>query len=201
MLFYAWMLLLFRAGWLSRVHRVLWLLLSLRLIYHLFAVWAGIDLSWTVSRILILPYIAWFALGISVYRILRPSGDAPTHAWATAIVATVCIGIVEGPWLGALAVGLAWSVWAAAAGRVAALNHPILVFLGAISYPLYLVHENIGWIIERGLMASGWAFDAAALTALGGVLLLAWLLSAIVEKPALAAIRGWYKRRTSTDRR
>jgi len=201
LLFYAWMLLLYATGWLARVHWALWALLALRLVYHLAAVWGGVDLSWTLSRILILPYIAWFALGISIYRILRPSGGESRQAWATAAAAALCIAIVEGPWLGALAVGLAWAVWVAASGRAPLLCHPVLVFLGTISYPLYLVHENVGWIIERSLLAAGWRFDAAASAALGVILVAAWLLSISIEKPALAAIRNWYKRRSATAAR
>lgn len=201
MLFYAWMLLLYSVGWLSRINWALWLLLALRIAYHLASVWAGVDLSWTLSRVLILPYIAWFALGISVYRILRPDGCAAYSTFGTAIAAVLCIAIVEGPLLGLLAIGLAWAVWVAAKGRAAALNHPALVFLGTISYPLYLIHENIGWIIERSLLAAGWAFDFAALAALGLIVLVACMLSATVEKPALAAIRGLYKRRSATSRR
>lgn len=200
MLFYAWMLLLYSTGWLSRIHWALWSLLALRLIYHGAAVWAGVDLSWTVSRVLILPYIAWFALGISVYRILWPHDDSAGWAWGTALAAVLCIAVVDGPALGVLAVGLAWAVWAAAAGRAPALSHPALVFLGTVSYPLYLVHENIGWVIERSLLAAGWTFDLAALAALVVILVLAWLLSRAVEKPALAAIRGLYKRRSASER-
>ncbi|MCG3188190.1 MAG: hypothetical protein LKCHEGNO_00083 [Burkholderiaceae bacterium] len=201
MLFYVWMLLLYSLGWMSRIYWALWMLLTLRLVYHLAFAWGGIELSWTVSRILILPYIAWFSLGISVYRLLRPDGSAAGLAWGTAVAAVLCIAIVEGPMLGVLAVGLAWAVWVAAAGRVAALNHPVVVFLGTISYPLYLIHENVGWVIQRGLLAAGWTFDFAALATLGLILVVAWMLSTAVEKPALAAIRGLYKRRCETSRR
>lgn len=200
MLFYAWMLLLHSAGRMSRIHWALWSLLALRLIYHLAAVWGGIELSWTLSRLLILSYIAWFALGISVYLIVRPRGSQSIQAWITAVAASLCITIVDGPPLGALAVGLAWAVWAAAAGRAAALSHPVLVFLGTISYPLYLIHENIGWIIERSLLAAGWSFDLAALATLIAIVIVAWLLSAVIEKPALTTIRGYYKRRWAARR-
>ncbi len=71
-----------------------------------------------------------------------------------------------------------------------------LVFFGSISYPLYLVHQNIGYAVMRQLPGQvQWVQVTAALSV---ALLLAVILHYIVEKPALRLLRGWYAdRRTN----
>ena len=67
-------------------------------------------------------------------------------------------------------------------------------FLGAISYSLYLLHQAIGfsviWQLERHGVAPGLAALAAAVM----VTVLATGLTWWVERPAMQAIRRWWKR-------
>ena len=59
-----------------------------------------------------------------------------------------------------------------------------LLWLGSISYPLYLVHENIGFVIllkAQALHINHWIGLGAALTV---VTVLAWALHVHVELPA-----------------
>ena len=87
-------------------------------------------------------------------------------------------------------------VWAAATGRLPWLAHPVLVFFGTISYPLYLVHENIGWVVQRAVLAQALPFDVSVLVAFGVSVALATLLTRTVEQPAMRAIRTRYRERT-----
>ncbi len=67
LLFYCGMFFLYRIQRLDLIHWALLGLLALRVIYFALAQGFGIELSWTISRLLILPYIPWFALGIAIY--------------------------------------------------------------------------------------------------------------------------------------
>jgi peptidoglycan/LPS O-acetylase OafA/YrhL len=72
------------------------------------------------------------------------------------------------------------------------------LFLGSVSFGLYLVHQylclNILLPFATGRLHLNF-FCAAFLFALPVVLLLAYLIHIIVEKPAMDAIRAWYKAR------
>ena len=75
------------------------------------------------------------------------------------------------------------------------------VFLGKISYPLYLIHQfvSVGIIIPffNGTLGINF-WISSLLIALPIVILLASLLNSFVEIPAMNAIRNLYKRKTLT---
>jgi peptidoglycan/LPS O-acetylase OafA/YrhL len=199
LLFYATMLALFASGHLHQVHRALWALLALRLLYWVADKSFGVDLSWTLSRLLILKYIPWFALGIVVYEAVA-SGELPLRGRGvqTAALAILCLAIVDGWGIGVLGLTLSALVWMAAAGRLPWLASPGLAFLGTISYPLYLLHEYIGWVLQRAVQARGGSADLSVILAVGLSIALASMVTFGVERPAMRAMRGWYRRRSSS---
>lgn len=196
LLFYAGMFTLFARRWLNHVHWALWALLALRLLWFVAERGFGIDLSWTLSRLLILKYIPWFALGICIYQSTLGAAHADARqVRLTAVAALACLAVVDHWALGALALVLALAVWAAASGRLRWLRNPVPAFFGTISYPLYLLHENIGWVVQRAVQAHGGSFDASVGVALVVAIGLASLVTFTVEQPAMRAIRGWHRRR------
>lgn len=196
LLFYAGMFVLYRVDWLRRVHTVLWLILGLRLAYYLSATFAGTDLPWRLSRLLILEYIPWFALGIATYLLIHPrkGADRPKSI-ALMLGALLLISLVASPTIGAVSSAMVALVYGAATGRLSPLAHPIMVWLGAISYTLYLLHENIGWSVMLRLRDMGIPRDAGVGCAIALSLALATLLTKCVEQPAMAWIRARYRAR------
>ena len=73
---------------------------------------------------------------------------------------------------------------------------PMLVALGAMTYPLYLLHQNLGYIaldrltpeLERWL--PGFGKHAALALAILGILALAWIVERALDRPA----RRWLRR-------
>jgi peptidoglycan/LPS O-acetylase OafA/YrhL len=57
-------------------------------------------------------------------------------------------------------------------------------FLGDISYPLYLLHIPLAWIVLYEVTRRGISLHLAVAAAVTGVTLLAWLFHILVEKPS-----------------
>lgn len=201
LLFYCGMFLLYRLRCLHLIHHVLLGLLALRLTYFALARGFGIDLPWTISRFLILDYIPWFALGISIYLATsRHNAGAWRQTAVTAGCAVLTLLIVDSPFLAALAVALGSAAFLAASGRAPLLQHRVMVWLGSISYPLYLLHENIGWSLQLRLAALGVPTDLTVLITLAISLAMASALTRWVEQPAMRWIRGSYRNRLAFAR-
>lgn len=195
LLFYCGMFLLYRLKFLDKIHLALFGLLLLRVIYFVLEHQFGISLPWMIFRLLILQYIPWFALGISVFLLVhRHKTGIWQPAARTATFSILTLLLCESVPVAVLAVTFASTVFLAASGRLSVLRFGPFIWLGSISYPLYLIHENIGWAIILKLLSANFSMDAAIMLTLGSVLLAAGALTHWVEQPALRWIRTRYKR-------
>ena len=198
LLFYFGMFTLYRFKRLDRIHHVLLGLLLLRVVYYLLEHPFGISLPWIIFRLLILQYIPWFTLGISVYLLVnRKKTGAWQPAARTATLAIATLLICESVSVALLAVAFASAVLLAASGRLSLLRFGPFVWLGTISYPLYLLHENIGWAIMLRLLSINFPMDFAIIFTLGAILILAGAVTRWVEQPAMRWIRTRYKNKNA----
>jgi peptidoglycan/LPS O-acetylase OafA/YrhL len=88
------------------------------------------------------------------------------------------------------------------AGWMRQLASGPLPWLGAISYPLYLTHQMIGYRVMQSILGAGWSAPAAVGATVIFALLLASAISVTIERPVMRAIRSWYRRaeRTALDK-
>ncbi|MGK7871711.1 acyltransferase family protein [Falsiroseomonas sp. E2-1-a20] len=78
-------------------------------------------------------------------------------------------------------------------GRAGFLRQPVLVWLGAISYSLYLTHNYAGRALMLRLQDdAGWLANASVGAALVASLVVATVLTYLVERPAQRLIRRGY---------
>jgi peptidoglycan/LPS O-acetylase OafA/YrhL len=106
----------------------------------------------------------------------RPDPDFFSYRSATVIILIVTAGYVL---VGAIALGaMNWANWR------------WLTVAGALTYPFYLVHEHLGWVVIRVLHHHlGLPSPVTFLGTVAGMLLLAWLLNRYVEKWATPLLR------------
>ena len=196
LVFYAIMLGAFLTGWLRRVERIVlpWLLLQL-------AAMGGAELlqmkiPGIFSALFLLKYAHLFLAGILFHR-LRFDGPSPSRlALLGCCLATQFV--IQGVWAGVFATVFFALFAALATRRLAWIAVRPLVFLGTISYSLYLVHQNIGYVILRAL--AGTPPPLAVAVACAAVIALATVLTFAVEKPALRLCRALYHRRRGQPR-
>ncbi|MFJ3665404.1 acyltransferase family protein [Streptomyces sp. NPDC090106] len=114
---------------------------------------------------------------IAVSNLWNNDPDAFAHRTAFGVIGVVAFGFVA---VAAIALGLLnWANWR------------WLTVAGALTYPFYLVHEHLGWVVIHALHI-GLGLPSAETFALtvAGMLLLAWLMNRYIEKPLTPKLRS-----------
>lgn len=202
--FYVIMGLLFATGLLRRIELVAAGWLALAASWSVLDQYLGIALPAALSRVLILRYVPFFVAGIVFYRLARHGSSAARVALLLAALAVG--GLVDGVWdadlpavewadvlrrLGVTAI--LFGLFALAVdGRLRFAVSPFTLWLGAISYSLYLSHRNLGYSTLFWLHDAGVSVTVGFLLTLAGAVLLAVALTSAVERPALRVLRRWY---------
>jgi peptidoglycan/LPS O-acetylase OafA/YrhL len=191
------MFMLYLGRYLNRIEPLLVVWIALKWLWA--AHFGTHQMSWALGVILIQQYIPFFAIGMICYRLLTR-----TTSWAW-VVGIIAFAIVTEFWLDGSELGIVAGIVAGifllfATGHATWLRWRGLAGLGAISYTLYLLHENIGWTVIRNLESRGVGEIVAVPVALVTVLTLATLTTYLVEKPAMNWIRKVYRSRTTQFR-
>lgn len=145
-------------------------------------------------------FAALFSIGMLMYRTRQGS---PT-SWLVAplgVVAAVAEGVMSGSVTRGLVVLLlvAGFVTVTARGSFAPLRWPLLTWLGAISYPLCLLHQNIGYVVILHTVDTVGVW-ASRLLALAASLALAWMVHELVEVRLSRTINRTIRARQATTR-
>lgn len=141
---------------------------------------------------LILPYAPYFITGVMFY-LIHARGAHYTYigmiglAWAVAL-------LVHGFTVAWITLAIFAAVAMAVGGWLRLLANPVTLWLGAISYPLYLVHRLLGYAFLDWMNARHSSYLLAFAIAVGGALALGHLLSVSVERPSMRVLRDWYRR-------
>lgn len=78
-------------------------------------------------------------------------------------------------------------------GKLKFLNSRILVFFGAISYTLYLVHQNIGYVIIHFMESIGLTHELFIIIPILISILIAYAIMQLIEKPIQNKLLTAYK--------
>lgn len=205
--FYVIMGLLFATRLLPRIEVVATVWLALACLWSVVDQYLGIALPAALPRLLILRYVPYFVAGIVFSRIARTGLTRARLALLFAALAAA--GLIDGLWdadvaavegtdvlrrLGVAAV--LFGIFAlAVTGRLRFAISPVTLWLGSISYSLYLSHRNLGYSTLFRLHDAGVSISTSFLVTLLGAVILATVLSHTVERPAMRALRRWYRAR------
>jgi len=194
LVFYAWIVAVLAAGWLARARALVtaWMLVGVAAYAACLAL--GRPLPVILDRVLLLEHCGFFGIGVTAFLDFQ-DGRATARSLVQYGVAAVAALLAQGIAGLALALAIIGIFWLVSQRRAGFLDTRVLVFLGTISYPLYLLHQNIGYAVIRGLRAQsvgyGWAMLAAMAVSLAG----ASALHYAVEAPVREAFQRWNKRR------
>jgi peptidoglycan/LPS O-acetylase OafA/YrhL len=193
---------LLAVGWIRKVHGFLtvWLILA--------ALWVvvfrapGSVTAWGVvaterrdwaELVSAFDYSPFFAIGILCYQSWR---EGWTRQAGALLALAFFVQLLLAGWQGAsVTVFFALVLWLAVNGRVRFLVNRFTLWLGTISYSLYLTHRNLGYLLLTWLHHHGVSATTAIATALLGALTLATTLTYAIERPASVALRSWYAAR------
>ncbi len=195
--FYALMLALFLTRLLPRIEAVSWFWLGVAVAMHLAAP-LGFDLPWRITLLFVLNYAQLFVAGIVFYLVWREGYTANRLRLLAAclIVEYAAAGIASAGIVAGFFVLFHYCV----TGRLRFLARGLVLWLGVISYPLYLTHQMIGYRAIAAMLQVGVPPPIVIVSTIGGALLLAAGLSFLVERPVMRLIRRWYRRRVTGRR-
>ena len=197
-----------RAGRIQGIERRALLLGGLSGAFWLFAVladWAATPLmDYRPAQLMLLPHGVFFALGVLGWTMSRRTATRGRYALfglflAAALVEiagrtterTHSLGIVASPLMPMLifGTGLAAVLGAVRLQPVLArfIDARLATTLGLMTYPLYLLHQEIGAAIVAALMRLGAPFAVAAVSALATMIAASWW----VARRGEPAVRRW----------
>ncbi|WP_030981291.1 acyltransferase family protein [Streptomyces sp. NRRL S-1813] len=159
-----------------------------------------------LDTVLMPEYAPFFIGGVGLYLLHRYGARDPI-AWAIVLVSWL-IGqhyAVAGLWHAPSATAFSYRstaviiavvtlgfalVAAVALGRLHWANWRWLTVAGALTYPFYLVHEHLGWVVVRALHHGiGLPSYATLILTVALMLLLAWVLHRFIERPLTPVLK------------
>lgn len=141
-----------------------------------------------IAKVEVLQWFPFFAIGISLYKIHFKTFEKLTIVnlflaiASTALIFSIAACIMYGAFV--------CLFYLAVNKYLPLLKSRILLFFGAISYVLYLIHQNVGYIIIREAYAYNVPPIFTIILALAIVVIVSYLLHENVEKPLGKAIKA-----------
>lgn len=202
--FYAMMLVFYRLRLLNRVEALALMGLLFFAATHLFERTTGLQVPGLVRTTLLLDYGQLFIAGLMFFRLHEMAMAYPRQrTFSVHVILMICLGIhgwVHGvDQLVAACVFFAFFyaiIYGSSVIRFV-LTRPLVVYFGAISYSLYLIHQNIGYVVLRKMYGLDFQPLAAIASAAAVSLALATFITYAIERPAMRAIRSAWRSRAS----
>lgn len=180
-------------GWLKKVEQWMTVWLTLIFLVH-WGELSGIHLSPLIRTAAMLEHGHFFFAGVLFYRM---KNDGFTRVrWLLLLACIVAAWFVRDVAHAASLIVASVLFAGFITGRLGWIIAAPLLFLGDISYPLYLLHQNIGYAIISRMQQAGFTALPWLLVPVMASLLLATIVHRLVEKPSRRWLRDRWKRST-----
>jgi len=197
--FYIWIMLARFCGLLKNINLLVSLALLYQLLISLLQTHLGIRFSQGIQAVFLMEYVNLFSAGILFFEIWSKRGNLVSWVlllWC--LFNALFIPFREFPWQPSrswtIVVDLVIFVifWMAINSKLTWMVSRVTLYLGAISYSLYLVHDEVGRAVMKRLSDLGYSPHATFIVALALSVILATLITYLVEKPAMKFLRRFY---------
>ncbi|HEX7871530.1 MAG TPA: acyltransferase [Sphingobium sp.] len=178
--------------WLTlRMRHVEWALigwLGLKLIFDL--VWP--DMPERIVMLFILRYVPWFVIGMATWRVW--GGERQWREQAPVFgLAVMTVMLSETMDIVVVTLLIIAAFWAMVEGRLGWVRFGPLIWVGQISYSLYLVHQHVGFTIMLNAEAMGIDPLTSYVMAVVAAIALGYGVNRLVERPAAAWLTARWK--------
>lgn len=137
----------------------------------------------------ILTYAPFFICGMMFYLIKKSENKINLYAALMILLSIVTAWLTGGVVMGIVALIISSLMALALFGKIRMLVSPVTLWLGSISYSLYLVHRNLGYAALSKLNAFGLDSRLAFVIVIAFALTLASVLTYCIERPCLRFLR------------
>jgi peptidoglycan/LPS O-acetylase OafA/YrhL len=195
--FYFWILMLLICKQLKNIEKWLLFWISMAGGVTFAAEILGLSISWKLERLFLTEYIYFFASGICFYLIYTNKNT--NLSYVILVLSVVFIFVISAHnQKHFLSIFICYGTFTLfILNKLSFLKIKPLVFLGSISYSLYLVHQNIGYVIIN----KSYEYNLSAFVAISSATLVSFfiaiLLTFYIERPILKFLRKVYKNRLS----
>ena len=149
-----------------------------------------IQIHWAIKLLLLLDYGNLFIAGIMFYKIMHKGSF---FNYMMLLISLVSEYYLYGKLVLLIAIYL-FLFFLFAKGYLKILSFKPLIYLGTISYSLYLIHQNIGYVIIRELQSHDMTNPVSIIVVpLVVSATLAALMQKYIEKPSLTLIRDKWR--------
>jgi peptidoglycan/LPS O-acetylase OafA/YrhL len=193
--FYVIIGVVFACGWIRRIDALCLTFLAAILVYRLTLLLAGIEAASWVEESFV-EYGSFFVIGVCMFRLRNKDGSRLTLGiMLLAVLSTAWGGGHQSLSPGSIeyfagTCALTGFMWLAVNDHFRFLRWRPLVFLGELSYPLYLVHQRIGVTLMEAFYRHGIHALIGATVATMAVGVLAYVIHISVEIPGRRYLRG-----------
>ena len=199
--FYAIMLGIFTLRRLNRIMLIATLWLCAMLLSWALEHFAGLSLLPIIKRSFLFDDANLFFAGIMFYKLYR---SEDTRRATLILIACLAVEFIIHSLKSGMIISCFFIMFYTVATKTRLINLLLatrpLVYIGTISYSLYLLHENIGYILLRALYAIDLSPAIAISITVAVSITLAACTTLLVESPARQAIRSyWTKKRPSLN--
>ena len=193
LIFYIGMGSLFALGWM-RYLQIVCFVWALACLANVLLASVGIDVWYRVQKYALLWHGPFLIAGVMFFHGWK--GQQSAFTFITLIICLFSI-LINKSFLVALIYFFFFVIFFLSIhGRLEGIVLRPLLWLGSISYALYVCHEFLGYRMMLSLENLGMPRLPATAAALGSVLLLAWTITNAIERPSLRFIRAAWSRRT-----